>query len=149
MQNLSTTHQREIKENNEIYIPAGNGKTNFIDVRDIAEIAFLALTEKNHKNKVYELTGSKSLTYYEIADILTDKLNREITYKNPSVISFFIRKKKEGVNIVKIIVMIGLYTIAKLEMADKTTDEVKKLLGREPISFNEFVNDYSYYWRKK
>src|SRR6056297_1635037 len=39
MQNLSTTHRLEIKENNEIFIPAGNGRTNFIDVRDIAEVA--------------------------------------------------------------------------------------------------------------
>ena len=148
MQNLTTTHLKEIKENNEIYIPAGNGKTNFIDVRDIAEVAFLALTERGHINKAYELTGKKALSYYEIADILTEKLNRKITYKDPSIISFYKRKKKEGMNTGKIIVMIGLYTVAKFGMADNTTNEIEKLLGREPITFSEFVEDHKKYWMK-
>ncbi len=148
MQNLTTTHLKEIKENDEIFIPAGNGKTNFIDVRDIAEVAFLALTENGHMNKAYELTGKKALSYYEIANILTDKLNRKITYKDPSIINFYKRKKKEGMNTGKIIVMIGLYTVAKFGMADSTTNEINKLLNRDPISFSEFVEDHKKYWMK-
>jgi len=148
MQNLTTTHLKEIKEDDEIFIPAGNGKTNFIDVRDIAKVAFLTLTEKGHINKAYELTGKNALSYYEIANILTEKLDRKITYKDPSIISFYKRKKKEAMNTGKIIVMIGLYTVAKFGMADSTTNEIEKLLGREPISFSEFVEDYREYWMK-
>lgn len=146
MQNLSTTHKKEVKENDEIYIPAGKGKTNFIDVRDIAEVASLVLTEKNHKNKAYEITGKESLSYYEVANILSEKLGRKIKYKDPSVISFFIRKKKEGLNIGKILVMIGLYTVARLGKANKSTNEIKNLLDREPIGFSEFVEDYKKVW---
>jgi len=149
MQNLTTTHLKEIKENDEIFIPAGKGKTNFIDVRDIAEVAFLTLTEKGHINKAYELTGKKALSYYEIANILTEKLDRKITYKDPSIISFYKRKKKEGMKTGKIIVMIGLYTIAKFGMADNTTNVIQELLDREPISFSEFVEDHKEYWVKK
>lgn len=147
MQNLSTTHRKEIKENDEIYIPAGEGKTNFIDVRDIAEVASLVLTEKNHKNKAYELTGNKALSYYEVADIFSEKLGRKITYKDPLVIKFFIRKKKEGLSIGKILVMIGLYTVVRLGKADKTTKKVKSLLDRDPITFSEFVQEYKEVWR--
>lgn len=148
MQNLSTTHQEEIKENDEIYIPAGEGKTNFIDVRDIAEVAALVLIEENHKNKAYELTGKESLTYYEIANILTDKLGREIIYKDPSIINFFFKNKRDGLAITKILVMIGLYTIAKLGKADKTTRQIQSLLNKEPISFSKFVSDYKDMWMR-
>ncbi|MFW6270990.1 MAG: NmrA family NAD(P)-binding protein [Bacillota bacterium] len=86
MQNLSTTHKKEIKKNDEIYIPAGKGKTNFIDVRDIADVVSLVLTEKNHINKASEITGKEALSYYEVANILSEKLGREITYKDPSVL---------------------------------------------------------------
>jgi len=146
MQNLSTTHKKEIKENDEIYIPAGKGKTNFIDVRDIAEAASLVLREEEHKNKAYELTGKESLSYYEIANILSEELGRKIVYKDPSIIKFFIRKKKEGLSIGKILIMIGLYTVAKLGKANKITNEVQNLLGKEPIKFSEFVKDYKEVW---
>jgi len=146
MQNLSTTHKKEIKENDEIYIPAGEGKTNFIDVRDIAEAASLVLREEEHKNKAYELTGKESLSYYEIANILSEELGRKIVYKDPSIIKFFIRKKKEGLSIGKILIMIGLYTVAKLGKANKITNEVQNLLGKEPIKFSEFVKDYKEVW---
>ena len=146
MQNLSTTHKKEIKENDEIYIPAGKGKTNFIDVRDIADVASLVLTEKNHINKAYEITGKEALSYYEVANVLSEKLGREITYKDPSIISFFIKKKKEGLNIGKILVMIGLYTVARLGKANKSTNEIKNLLDREPIFLSEFVEDYKKVW---
>lgn len=146
MQNLSTTHRKEIKENNEIYIPAGAGKTNFIDIRDIAEVAALVLTEKGHENTAYELTGKEALSYYEIANILSDKLGRKIEYKDPAIIKFFFRKKKEGLNLGKILVMIGLYTVAKLGKADKTNKQIQNLLGKEPISFSKFVTDYKEVW---
>ncbi|HKL43420.1 MAG TPA: SDR family oxidoreductase [Clostridia bacterium] len=146
MQNLSTTHKKEIKENDEIYIPAGKGKTNFIDVRDIAEVASLVLREEEHKNKAYELTGKESLSYYEIANILSEELGRKIVYKDPSIIKFFITKKKEGLSIGKILIMIGLYTVAKLGKANKITNEVQNLLGKEPIKFSEFVKDYKEVW---
>ena len=35
-QNLSTTHRQDIQTFDDIFIPAGKGKTAFIDVRDIA-----------------------------------------------------------------------------------------------------------------
>jgi uncharacterized protein YbjT (DUF2867 family) len=149
MQNLSTTHKKEIKENSEIFIPAGNGKTNFIDVRGIAEIAAIVITDKvkgNHINKAYELTGSESLTYYEIAEILSKSLGRKIKYRDPSIIRFFLRKKNEGLNVGKILVMIGLYTVARFGKAGRSTNQVQNILNREPISFMQFVDDYKEVW---
>jgi uncharacterized protein YbjT (DUF2867 family) len=37
MQNLSTTHRDDIREHGDIFVPAGHGRTSFIDTRDIAE----------------------------------------------------------------------------------------------------------------
>jgi len=146
MQNLSTTHRCEIKEKNEIFIPAGMGRTNFIDVRDIAEVAALVLTEKGHLNKAYELTGGRGYTYEEIANIMSVILKRNITYKNPSIFNFFLRKRKEGMATAKIVVMIGLYTVIKLGKANHKANCLKALLKRDPINFRRFVLDYKEVW---
>lgn len=149
MQNLTTTHLEEIRERDEIFVPAGDGKTNFIDVRDIGEVVALVLTENGHRNRPYELTGRGSLMYHQVADILSEHMGRRIEYSSPSILEFFIRKSGEGESLEKIIVMIGLYSIARFGRADDKTDTVEELLGREPISFERFVEDHKDCWKEK
>ncbi len=146
MQNLSTTHREEIREDKKIFIPAGKGKTNFIDVRDIGEVAALVLKDDNHINQAYELTGKEVLDYYQVAELLSEELDRDITYEDPSILKFFIQQKSEGLKTTYILVMIGLYTVAKLGKAAETTAELEDLLGREPRSFFQFVTDYRREW---
>lgn len=146
MQNLSTTHLKEIKEDNEIYIPAGNGKTNFIDVRDIAEVGKKVILEEGHLEKGYELTGPDNLDYYQIAEIMSDILEKKIEYKSPSIFQFFMRKRKEGYSVMNILVMIGLYSVTKFGFGAKKTGKLKQLLDREPIKFEQFVRDYKEEW---
>ncbi len=146
MQNLSTTHRDEITELSEIFIPAGQGKTNFVDVRDLGEIAALALSSDNHLNQAYELTGSTAYDYYEIADILSRVLGRSIRYTNPSVLRFFWRKWREGTPVSFIFVMTALYSITKLGKAAGYSPELRELLGREPTSFEQFAEDYKDAW---
>lgn len=146
MQNLSTTHLKEIKEDNEIFIPAGQGKTNFIDVRDIAEVAKKVILEEGHLEIGYELTGPDNLDYIQIAEIMSDILGKKIEYKNPSIFQFYKRKRNEGYSIMHIIVMIGLYSVTKFGLAAKKTDELKQLLDRDPISFEQFVKDHKEVW---
>jgi uncharacterized protein YbjT (DUF2867 family) len=146
MQNLSTTHLKEIKEDNEIYIPAGKGKTNFIDVRDIAEVGKKVILGEGHLEKGYELTGPDNLDYYQIAEIMSDILEKKIEYKNPSIFQFFMRKRKEGYSVMNILVMIGLYSVTKFGFAAKKTGKLKQLLDRGPIKFEQFVRDHKEEW---
>ncbi len=69
MQNLSTTHCQDIRDNDEIFIPAGIGKTSFIDVRDIAVVAVKVMTEPGHENKAYALTGRAPLLVFLIPQV--------------------------------------------------------------------------------
>ncbi|MFP4466507.1 MAG: SDR family oxidoreductase [Candidatus Goldiibacteriota bacterium] len=139
MQNLSTTHRDEIKYNNEIFIPAGNGRTSFIDVKDIAETAAKILTENSHIHKAYELTGRDSITYHEAARILSKYLGRTVTYSGPGLLKFIFRKIRRGYSIPFTLVMSALYTLCRLGKAGKKTNTFKNLTGRDPGSFENFV----------
>lgn len=146
MQNLNTTHRDDIRLHNEIFVPAGKGKTSFIDVRDIAAVAAMALTQEGHLNKAYELTGNEALDYYQVANILTGVLGRKITYTRPSVLRFFRGMKKRGLPPGFIMVMVALYTVARVGLAKKVTNEFGQLMKREPISFSQFAEDYKQMW---
>ncbi|MDB4989805.1 MAG: hypothetical protein JWN04_4983, partial [Myxococcaceae bacterium] len=80
MQNFDNYLGDSIRGQNAIYLPAGDAKISFVDVRDIASVAALALTSSEHDGKTYALSGSKSLSYKEAAQILSSVLERPISY---------------------------------------------------------------------
>lgn len=148
MQNLSTTHRDEICFENGIWVPAGRGATSFIDVRDIAEVAALALTKPGHENKAYDLTGSQALTYAQIAETLSDVLGRTITYYNPGIFTFFRKMRTKGLPVMQIVVMIALYSITRMGKAGHISNQLEQLLGRKPRTFVEFARDHASTWQR-
>jgi uncharacterized protein YbjT (DUF2867 family) len=139
MQNLSTTHRADICERDEVYVPAGKGRTNFIDVADIGEAAAVVLTTSGHDHKSYELTGDQALTYTEVAETLSKACGRQITYPRPSSRQFKERMKAAGHDDEFISVMGSIYAIAKFGMAAGTTDEFQKLVGHKPTTLAEWA----------
>lgn len=146
MQNLNTTHRKEIKERNEVFVPVGNAKTSFIDVRDIGAVAALALTEEGHTGKNYDLTGGEALDYWEATKIMSEVLERKIMYRNPNPFHFLIEVIRRGTPFMFALVQAGLYTSTRFGMAEHVTLEVEKLTGRKPISFRQYVIDYKDNW---
>lgn len=146
MQNLSTTHSQDIKEHSEIFVPAGKGKTSFIDARDIASVAVIALTESGHENCAYSLTGSESLDYYEVAAIFTQVLGRQVIYNNPAIWKFALTMYTRGLNSKFIAVMIGIYTTVRLGFTGKVTSDTQEILQRTPLTMRQFVEDYRACW---
>ena len=146
MQNLDTTHRQDIAEHGEIFVPAGRGRTSFIDVRDIAAVAVKALTETGHENRAYELTGADALDYFQVADIFTEVLGKRVTYPNPSPWRFWRRMRKRGLSVPFILLMIGLYTACRFGLASNVTEDTERLLGREPISVRQYVADHRESW---
>lgn len=146
MQNLNTTHRKEIKERNEIFVPVGNARTSFIDVQDIGAVAALALTEPGHTNRNYDLTGSEALDYWQVTRILSEVLGRRITYRNPNPLQFFIGSLRRGVPFDFALVTTGLYTSTRFGMAEVVTGETEKLLGRKPITFRQYAEANKQAW---
>jgi len=148
MQNLSTTHRLDIQKHDDIFIPAGNGKTAFIDVRDIAAVAVKTLTETGHENKIYPLTGYEALNYYQVANIMTEIFERPIHYSNPSVLRFIWRFWRQGYHLSYIIVVSTIYLTTRFGLAETITPHTEKLLGRKPISMTQFIQDHASVWEK-
>jgi len=146
MQNLNTTHRKEIKERNEIFVPVGNAKTSFIDVRDIGTVAALALTEEGHAGKNYDLTGSEALDYWEATKVMSEVLGHKIVYRAPNPFYFLIDTIRRGTPFMFALVQMGLYTSTRFGMAKNITNEVENLTGHKPILFRQYVIDYKDNW---
>ncbi|PKM56900.1 MAG: NAD(P)-dependent oxidoreductase [Firmicutes bacterium HGW-Firmicutes-3] len=143
MQNVSGIHSVEIKEKNEIFIPAGNSKTSFIDAVDIGlSIATLLHEPVRYKNTAHTITGPESLDYYQIAAILSEVTGKKITYKKPGFLKYrsdYIKKRGFDKNYVN--VTVALYFMTRMGTAKMVTDEFYKLTGRKPRTFLEFASE--------
>jgi uncharacterized protein YbjT (DUF2867 family) len=146
MQNLSTTHRADIRDLREILVPAGRGATSFIDAHDIAAVAARALTEDGHANAAYPLTGAEALDYSTVARIMTDELGRSIVYRRPSALRFIRHMRRRGFAWNYVLVMVAIYTTARLGLAGLVTPDAERLLGRRPIGVRQFVHDYRACW---
>ena len=146
MQNLNTTHRVEIQERNEVFVPVANAKTSFIDVRDIGSVAALMLTDEGHAGRNYDLTGAEALDYWQVAGILTETLGRRINYRNTGALSFLIETRRRGASFPYALVVTGLYMSTRFGMAETVTNDVERLLGRKPISFKQYTEDYREAW---
>ncbi len=148
MQNLNTQHRDEIRDHGEIVVPAGSKKTAFIDVRDIAAVAARALCEPGHKGNAYELTGAEALDYDEVASLLTEVLGRTVTYAHPSFLSFIRHLHRQGVPRGLRMVMCFLYLGVRFGNARMVSDDVERILGRRPITFEEYARDHRDQWNR-
>jgi uncharacterized protein YbjT (DUF2867 family) len=141
MQNLSGVHAVEIKERNEIFVPAGKSKTSFIDAADIGLAVATLLNEADkYKNTAHTITGSEALNYYEVAEVISEVTGRKIRYRKPSFLTYrnyYIHKRgleKKYVN-----VTVALYFMTRMGTAKMITNEFYQLTGKLPHNLREFV----------
>ncbi|MFW6320138.1 MAG: NmrA family NAD(P)-binding protein [Bacillota bacterium] len=150
MQNIAGIHAEEIKENNEIYIPAGKSKTSFIDASDIGLAIATVLSKPNkYKNTTHTITGPESLNYTQVAQILSDVLKRDIRYKKPSFLAYrkhYIKVRNLNKKYVNVTMM--LYLMTRLGTAKKVTDTFQTLTGKKPRTFKDFASDNKDTWIK-
>jgi len=69
-------------------LPAGDIKEPFIDADDIADAAVAALTDIRHRNRIYELTGPRALTFREAVAEIAAAAGRPIEYAQVSMADF-------------------------------------------------------------
>jgi len=107
MQNLSSEH-RGAARRGIIAVPAGHGRTSFVDARDVAAVAARVLTEEGHAGRAYPLTGAQALDYDEVAAVLSAVLGRRVIYTHPSVAGFVRRQLARRQPLSLTVVMAGI-----------------------------------------
>ncbi len=147
MQNLNDFLGAELRENQRIFVPAGKGKTSFVDTRDLAEFASIAFQNtEDHQNKKYVITGDEALDFYEVAEMMTDVMHVDIHYTNPSVKEFRECMLKKGAKEQFINVVVGIHFPTKLGLAKGITKEYEKLTKMKPRKIKDYIMDYQEEW---
>ena len=122
----------------------GNGRVGHIDARDVAAVAAEVVASPGaHAGETYWPTGPEVLSGTEVAAILSDILNRTITF-HP--ITFEDQKQAMiSVGLPEAVADDNARAVALMADGDcdYTTDDVPTILGRPARSFDQFANDYA------
>jgi uncharacterized protein YbjT (DUF2867 family) len=123
-----------------ISYPAGSGRASHVDLRDVAAVAYLALTADGHENKKYDVTGPQAVSFAEMAEAFSKAMKKAIHYipgDEGSMIGFL---RMAGVAEQSIEHVIGVFRLmreGKIAFVTETLSE----LGIEPRTLEDFAVD--------
>lgn len=129
----------QVLETGTIYLPVEDGQGAFALRSDMAEAAANVLTGEGHENKTYDFGNTESYSFQDVADILSEISGKEINYVSPSVGEFMKTMKEAGVPDAAAGMSAGFSSAIAQGEFTKANDDLKKLLGREPVSLKEFL----------
>jgi nucleoside-diphosphate-sugar epimerase len=140
MQNLTGDLFHDIRDRNRIELPAGKACFNWVDAKDVGEMAaFLLQHFDSYKNAVFEVTSEEQKNFQEVTELLTEELGRPIHYRSPDPFSFYRRKRKEGNPKGKILVMLMLHLLPRFQSAPPLSRGYQDLMGKRPGSLKVFI----------
>lgn len=130
-------------DHGQIAVPAGQGKTSFIDARDIAASAVAALTSSAFDGKAFNLTGPEALSYADAAAILSEVLGKPVAYNAIDDAAFIAILTGAGVPSEYATFLASIFYPVREGWTAAVTGDVETLTGKAPSSVKTFAIDYA------
>jgi uncharacterized protein YbjT (DUF2867 family) len=146
LQNFSEGFLNPAVQGGSIYAPAGTGAVSFVDTRDTAEVAVVALTADGHAGAGYTITGSQSFTFGDVADAIAAAAGHAVNY-----VAITLEQAREGLVGAGIDPdyadsLLLLYANISAGLNASVTDVVERVTGHEPRDLAAFIRENAATW---
>ena len=124
-----------------VALPQAEAKVPYVDTEDIADVVVESLLHDKHNGKIYQLTGSRLLTFKEVIQEISEATERQITF-TPIALSAYTSFMKQQ-NVPADFVWLIEYLFSEVltnPTNSEITNDIEKVLGRKPIDFSEYVS---------
>jgi len=148
-QNLQDAYRRDILEDRRLYVPAGQGRVAFLDVRDAAQVASRIFeSPAQFCGQALTLTGPEALSFDDVATVLTSALGTPVRYTAATIMGYFwhlvVRRRMSWMQaLVQTILHVGL----RKGDAERVDATVQAMLGRPPGTLASYVARTVATWR--
>jgi uncharacterized protein YbjT (DUF2867 family) len=134
---------RSIRENGQIVLPFGSGRTSPVAVSDVADVITEVITApQDHLGKVYELTGPATLNIDELADQYAQALGRPVAAVSPSEDEWAEALDKVGLDP---FTRQHIATMAKLHRQgryNRSTNDVETITGHPAQTVRQYLEQH-------
>lgn len=145
MENFSTGFLAPMVKQGGIFLAAAEGKTSFISVVDIAEVAATAFLKWLARGE-YNLTGPEALDHGAVAAILSKAAGRKITYQAISEEVMLNGMRGAGMPDTAVQYAGMLYSAVRAGHTAAITPDVERVTGRKPLTFKTFARLNAWAW---
>ena len=114
-------------------------RLSMVDLEDVAEAAFLVLTQPGHVGATYELVGTVAMAQDEIAEVLSRRLGRPVTAEAVPLEIWEQNVKASGMSDYAIDTLIKMFHYYECYGFRGNARLLEWLLGRPPTDFDVFV----------
>ena len=135
-----------IRTQGAIFLAAGDGKTSFISVQDIAA-AVVAAFQAPLGSREFDLTGPEALDHSEAAQIIGEAAGRPVAYHSLTEEQMLRGARAQGMPEPAIAYLAVLYSVVRQGLAAGVTGDVEAITGRKPMTFAEFARATAGAWR--
>lgn len=122
-----------------VALPKGLAPEPFVDVEDIADIAFAALTGVGHSQQLYELTGPRAISFAQAIAEIAEAAGREIYFMEVSSEDY--RRALTEAQLPQEVIDLVLYLFSTVLDGRNTpiADGVQQALGRPASDFADYT----------
>jgi len=130
---------------------AGEGRVNFIDTRDVADVARVALLEEfsSESQRAYHLTGPRAWTMRQIAEQLSTLLGQPVAYNHRSPEQQRAALLADGLPPLVADLLVGLDQAYRESVLGETTSTVEVLTGKPPRTLQQWLVENIEIFRNK
>ena len=138
-QNFSESFMLEGILAGELVLPAGDTIEPFIDADDIADVVVAALTEPRHRNKLFEVTGPRALTFAQCTREMSEALGRPLKFTTVPIDAYISALREQGVSEDLQWLLRELFTVVFDGRNCHVMPGVEEALGRPATDFRTWV----------
>lgn len=124
-----------------ISLPGGDGKVPYALRREMGEAIANLLLQEGHENKTYNITGTKSVGYAELAEVISTFSSNPVHYHNIGEDEFKQVLKQAGFPDFAIYLHAGTIYDIKSHQYEIISTALELLLGRPPASVEECIKE--------
>ena len=132
-----------IRKQHAIYLAAGDGKTSFISVRDIAAFVVTAV-QQALTGREFDLTGPAALDHTEVARIISEASGNAVVYHAVTEEQMLAGARSHGMPEQAVGYLAMLYAVVRAGFAAGVSGDFETIAGRKPVTFEAFARSVAW-----
>ena len=138
-QNFSESFMLEGILAGELVLPAADTIEPFVDADDIADVVVATLTQPGHRNRLYELTGPRSLNFAQCIKEISEALGRPVKYTTVPIDDYINVLREQGAPEDLQWLLRELFTVVFDGRNCNVMPGIEEALGRPATDFKTYV----------
>ncbi len=138
-QNFSEDFMQDGISRGEVVLPYCEAQEPFVDIDDIADVVVASLMEPGLRNRLFEVTGPRLMTFADCIEAISAEVGHEVTLTEVDLDEYLQVAASQGVPSEMCELLSELFTLLFDGRNARTTDGVREALGRPATDFKEYV----------